>query len=1805
MIFVSEISFLGDLSRRRKVLRKAVLSVLMLMSIASNAWAAELPFARLNSSNRLTPLPTDSTTAMVFDQYGHLWLGIYSSGVGYYTGADLKVFNKEHGLDYLLVDALTIDDAGYLWVGTDHGLAISTAPVEAAYRGEAFAFQSKFPDTEIPVGTITAGPIAEPGSSAIWMLNDKAIYRIERGEDGTFKVRELPLGDVDAFKLTIENNRVTIFERGNVSFLDFNAMSLDERKLEELPCRGILGFVSHRGRDFLGCQLGGLYSRSHGSSAWEVIEKDVKIQGLSTFGESVTWFSSTEIHFGNENGRTYSIDQSSGFSVGEMYSVVESPTGTLWIGTLDGVLALPANFAELTTLNKRREGRGWLPLLSGWMSRASSVGGDWLWLGASELVIVDQSTLGLVGAYTLRDGEFARVACTDAQNEAVWMSTNERTLRFGKGPTNLQGFKSLNPVTWGGVTLEVQETAGEVDVTSCDVYRRPNGQHGVCLSSLGTIHCFDSELGRVSLDSGAGLPRGSMQGLAIGPEGHLWSGSYSNGLFRSTEPIEALLRGKSPRFENVWASEYSAPTTNAEAIVFIGRRFFVATEGGLLGYELGKKDPVLHVTTADGLINNYLYALAVESERFIWAGGNDGAYRIDLEMGKVVDRLGRSEGISSPELPWHHSMDVFGNGALVTTNIGGFYFYRPNGTGVGFGEPQQTVPALRKIDVADLGWRGNEVKATFSAGPQETLMPVYWRFRITGHQDTWTTPTTLPELSARNLDAWWDVARYTLEVQASTSLDDWEDETLEISFQVAAPFHRSWKGAIVGLLALILAGYLLVGYITQRERKRRQELERAVEEKTFALARSTEQSKALAKIGHTLVESLEFDAILQSFYENTAKLFPCDAFAIALYEHEIRSLNYALVVEQGERLPAARVSAVKPSTPGAWVVHHRKPLLMRDVAAEEEALGFRATDVVDGKAMASLIYYPLLQGESLLGVVTVQSLSKEAYSDGDLETMGRLASYAVSALVNQQAHQEAQSATLDALSAKEAAEEATHEALRQKSKAVSAQMESDTLRKEAEKHAEQLEELDKQKTAFFQNMSHELRTPLTLILGPLESASQVESANQDIQVATKNARRLLRLVNQLLDFQKMGAGKKELKLEPLNLVRFTHVVGDYFASASSSKDIEFLVTVDGAPLGLETVHTVSAEGDALEKVAFNFLSNALKYTPRGGTIEFGLRTLSEEVTLFVKDSGPGISEEGQTKLFQVFSQVEESTTREYEGTGLGLALVKSLVEEMGGRVGVESAPGEGSTFYATFPLIEAISVKPLRTCLLVEDDLPTLETYREILRKSSLFESIDGVATLKEARALLAESRYKLVVADGNLPDGDGATLLTEIRATEPDTKLILLTGEDNQARFEQALGAARIDQIILKPATRSEILKGLGALVEAYSGADEEGTSFQGRSWLLADGGETGIETDVETDDASFEEAGSGELILVVDDLEDMRNLIARSLSQKGYRVLKAANGEQGYQVICDRRPDLVISDWMMPKLSGPDMLKQVRANSDISTTPVILLTAKSDEESKLIGTEIGADVFLGKPFNEQELRSVVRNLLSLKSREKEVQQLNDYITESVLKRYLPPSLIGNILSGELSMDKPAELRDITVLFSDLKGFTATSEALGPEGISAFLNEYLTVMNEVIFEHGGTIDKFIGDAIMVLFGAPQDMLPAEQVRRATDCAKAMQRAMHQLTQAWKHDGAGDIKMRIGIHHGPAVVGNFGSAQRSDYTAIGPTVNLASRIESASTAGQVFVSEATAMLMGEGTSMKVGEFELKGIEGSTKLFQLV
>ena len=619
----------------------------------------------------------------------------------------------------------------------------------------------------------------------------------------------------------------------------------------------------------------------------------------------------------------------------------------------------------------------------------------------------------------------------------------------------------------------------------------------------------------------------------------------------------------------------------------------------------------------------------------------------------------------------------------------------------------------------------------------------------------------------------------------------------------------------------------------------------------------------------------------------------------------------------------------------------------------------------------------------------------------------------------------------------------------------------------------QLKSIDAQKTSFFQNVSHELRTPLTLILPPLDDAVQSRPDDHQMIMAARNARRLLRLVNQLLDLQKLRAGPQSVSTEPLDVGRFLFLSGDVFQSACEQKDITFEVRLDDASSPDEEAEVwINGHTDALEKIVFNFLSNALKFTPIGGNIRLEARADSETVRISVHDTGPGISAEDMPRLFKEFSQLDATSTREYEGTGLGLALARSLADQLGGRVGVESALGDGSEFWVEF------------------------------------------------ARTAAGEAQ----------PDLE----------SKPKEWLI-----DPVALTNRPLEVSSTPQ------------------------------------------GPTG-----------------GDLVLVVDDIADLRALVCRFMHEDGFRTLEAPNGQRALELARTHRPDVIVTDWMMPVMSGPELIRSVRSDSELSTVPVVLLTAKSEDESKLAGHQIGADSFLGKPFNSQELTSIVRNLTALKAREREVEELNRMLTETVLKRYLPPVLIDRIISGELSMDKPAEMKTITILFSDLCGFTAASERVGPELMSRALNDYLSAMNAVIFKHDGTIDKFIGDAIMVLFGAPLELSAEEQARRACECAREMQETMDKMKPALAAVGLEGLDMRIGIHHGDAVVGNFGSAQRSDYTAIGPTVNTASRIESACTPGEVFVSEAVSTLLSTDATQSAGIFELKGIEASQTLYSL-
>lgn len=604
----------------------------------------------------------------------------------------------------------------------------------------------------------------------------------------------------------------------------------------------------------------------------------------------------------------------------------------------------------------------------------------------------------------------------------------------------------------------------------------------------------------------------------------------------------------------------------------------------------------------------------------------------------------------------------------------------------------------------------------------------------------------------------------------------------------------------------------------------------------------------------------------------------------------------------------------------------------------------------------------------------------------------------------------------------------------------------------------QLEALDAQRVRFFQGISHELRTPLTLILGPLEQELAERPDSEDLRLVDRNARRLLRLVNQLLDLQKLSAGRMVLELGPVDLVPFLRVSADYFRSAAASHEVHFASTVAEGELW------VWAEPDALEKVVFNYLSNALKFTPPGGCVELGAERVDGRVRVWVRDSGKGIDPELQGSLFDAFVQAGAAVRPQHQGTGLGLALVHELTEAMGGEVGLESRLGEGSTFW----------------CDLRPTEPP--------------------------------------VAADVVVPHGAEAALLE----AEPTPSVPLST--------------------VPLP------------------------------------------------DDAAT--------VLVVDDLADVRMLLTRSLARAGFRTRSAADGLEALEVLGREPVDLVLTDWMMPRCTGPELIAAVRADPALRGLPVVLLTARSEEESRLTGLGVGADAFLGKPFLDAELTTVVHNLVALKVREREVVALNRHLSENVLKRYLPPQVVEELAGDAEAVARPRAL-DVTVLFIDLVGSTELTEALEPEAVAELMSTFFTGITELAFAHGATVDKFVGDGCMLLFGALPELAPAEQAARAVACAAAVHTWMAQMAERTPLR-----TVRIGVHHGRAVVGSIGSELRSEFTALGRDVNLASRIEGVCPAGATLVSAAVRSLLPSGVTEPFGCHRLKGF-GDVELHRLL
>jgi signal transduction histidine kinase/class 3 adenylate cyclase/CheY-like chemotaxis protein len=769
----------------------------------------------------------------------------------------------------------------------------------------------------------------------------------------------------------------------------------------------------------------------------------------------------------------------------------------------------------------------------------------------------------------------------------------------------------------------------------------------------------------------------------------------------------------------------------------------------------------------------------------------------------------------------------------------------------------------------------------------------------------------------------------------------------------------------------------------------------------------------------------------------------------------------------------------------------------------------------------------------------------------------------------------------------------------------------DTLEKQAqelEQAHRDLQHLDVLKTAFFRQVSHELRTPLTLIMGSLNQAGKSGHFQEGIDVAQKNARRLLRLVNQLLDFQRIKQNNEQMTLLPINLRDLLHSVCDYFQVTCKDRGIHFTFhdTLDPSPSVM-----VAGEPDGLETIFFNYLSNALKYTPKGGSIQVWLEESNGFCRVRVQDSGCGIAPEHIDKLFRVFVRLQDHDAILREGTGIGLALCRELAEAMHGRVGVDSEPGKGSSFWVELPRGTASLEQdhlPIVDVLFVDDEIELRRIFAESIVQFTQISSFRMAESFEEAVTLMNSFRFRCIISDINLRSAqNGVDLLIYAAQTQAWTQRIIWTAERSGELLQKAINEAKIASVLFKPCNFAIELPKIETILRQSSLHEvplQDPEHIAARALLHV--------ADIKATEASAlrypERWEEGQpTLLLVDDIPDLRRLIRSILAPKAYNFIECSDGQEALLFLQSAKHpvDILLTDWMMPRMSGPELIEALQKDERFQSLPTILLTAKSDDQSRSWAIQHGASAYLSKPFDELELLSTVENLLNLKRQERKIADLNRYITVNVLQRFLPSSLVQSIIEGRSTLDDGAKTRSVTVLFADLCAFTSTTERLGPRKIAEILNQFLTDMTEVIFEHEGTIDKFLGDGILVIFGAPSSMDPSEQVLRARNCSLAMQEHLQNLNHQWTAQGYPPFRMRIGIHHGPAIIGSFGGPKRSDYTVIGHTVNLASRIQGLAEPDHVLVSQAVRDLLPDDGWVDGGQHKIRGLNQEMALFRLI
>lgn len=664
-----------------------------------------------------------------------------------------------------------------------------------------------------------------------------------------------------------------------------------------------------------------------------------------------------------------------------------------------------------------------------------------------------------------------------------------------------------------------------------------------------------------------------------------------------------------------------------------------------------------------------------------------------------------------------------------------------------------------------------------------------------------------------------------------------------------------------------------------------------------ALKRRNEYLAASAEIGRLVTSTLELEAIftrsvnlvVERFGFYHASIFIVEENGINAVLQEATGTTGQILKERKHSLAVGSYSTVgKAASTGEVVV-------INDTA--QDPLHRPNPLLPETKAEAAI---PLRVGNRTIGILDIQSTEVEAFTEDDIAILQLLADQIAVGIENARSYNIAQQAV------------------------------------------EEMREVDRLKSQFLANMSHELRTPLNSIIGFARvilkgiDGPTTELQQQDLTAIFNSGQHLLGLINDILDLSRIEAGKMELTFDEVNISELISSVMSTAVGLVKDKSIQLRSDL------AEDLPLVRADAMRIRQVLINFLSNAAKFTDEGDIIVKASIEKNHKgqpaVLVSVTDSGPGIADEDQEKLFQPFSQVDASLTRKVGGSGLGLSICHHLIQMHNGHIGVQSAPGKGSTFYFSIPVVaqpKLVDPEEGRVILAIDDDPQIISLYERYLKPKGFH--VIGLSDPAKAAKRAKQLKPFAITLDIMMPGYDGWQVLTDLKSsleTREIPVVVCSIVEDEERGF--SLGAA---DYLVKPVLEEDLLASLDRL----------------------------------NGDGSIRE------VLVIDDDPNDLRLLGRMLTEQGrYKAILAEGGPAGWNSIKSKLPHAIILDLFMPEMDGFTILEQLRQNEKLRNIPVIVITGADltgEQHKQLEG--LGQRLLQKSSLREKDLISTIENAL------------------------------------------------------------------------------------------------------------------------------------------------------------------------------------------------------------------------------------